>query len=186
MGEGERMLSAAVSARTEIWADCIPRGPDEPDCHTDAAFAAPELVKPAIQAEREGFDAIAIYCFNNAGLEALREKVQILVIAPGQALCRLFDGKAGGLLCPGPGVLPQPAGAGGGSRPVTPALPLDMFKKSVPAPYRCRHAFSPLVLHSSPVRLGWSWDFIFPDSQQAVPVQQYSANPAACSPDLHA
>ena len=90
------MLSAAVSAGTEISADCIPRGPDEPDCHTDAAFAAPELVKPAIQAEREGFDAIAIYCLNDVGLEALREKVQIPVIAPGQALYRLFDGKAGG------------------------------------------------------------------------------------------
>ena len=61
MDDRERMLSAALSPGTEISVDCIKRGPDELDCHTDEAFAAPELVKMAIQAERDGFDAIAIY-----------------------------------------------------------------------------------------------------------------------------
>lgn len=84
MDERERMLSAAVSAGVEISVDCIPRGPDELDCHTDEAFAAPELVKLAIRAEREGFDAIVIYCFSDVGLEALRENVRIPVIAPGE------------------------------------------------------------------------------------------------------
>lgn len=84
MDEREKMLSAAVSAGTEISVDCIPRGPDELDCHTDEAFAAPELVKLAIRAEQEGFDAIVIYCFSDVGLEALRENVRIPVIAPGE------------------------------------------------------------------------------------------------------
>lgn len=84
MDDRERMLSAAVSAGTRISVDCIKRGPDELDCHTDEAFAAPELVKMAIQAEKDGFDAIVIYCFSDVGLDALRENVKIPVIAPGQ------------------------------------------------------------------------------------------------------
>lgn len=77
--------------------DCIRKGPDELDCHTDEAFAAPELVKMAIQAEKDGYDAIVIYCFSDVGLEALRENVKIPVIAPGevtlsvaQTLCSRF------------------------------------------------------------------------------------------------
>ena len=97
MDDRERMLSAAVSPRTEISVDCIRKGPDELDCHTDEAFAAPELVKMAIQAEKDGYDAIVIYCFSDVGLEALRENVKIPVIAPGevtlsvaQTLCSRF------------------------------------------------------------------------------------------------
>jgi len=97
MDDRERMLSAAVSQGTEISVDCIKRGPDELDCHTDEVFAAPELVKMAIQAEKDGFDAIVIYCFSDVGLEACRENVRIPVIAPGetalavaQTLCSRF------------------------------------------------------------------------------------------------
>ena len=84
MDDRERMLSAAVSPGVEISVDCIRKGPDELDCHTDEAFAAPELVKMAIQAEKDGYDAIVIYCFSDVGLEALRENVKIPVIAPGE------------------------------------------------------------------------------------------------------
>lgn len=97
MDDRERMLSAAVSPGTEISVDCIPKGPDELDCHTDEAFAAPELIRLAIQAERDGFDAVVIYCFSDVGLDALRENVRIPVIAPGetalaaaQTLCSRF------------------------------------------------------------------------------------------------
>lgn len=97
MDDRERMLSAAVSPGVEISVDCIRKGPDELDCHTDEAFAAPELVKMAIQAEKDGYDAIVIYCFSDVGLEALRENVKIPVIAPGevtlsvaQTLCSRF------------------------------------------------------------------------------------------------
>lgn len=97
MDERERMLVTALSPGTEISVDCIKKGPDELDCHTDEAFAAPELVKMAIQAERDGFDAIVIYCFSDVGLEACRENVRIPVIAPGetalavaQTLCNRF------------------------------------------------------------------------------------------------
>ena len=84
MDDRERMLSAAVSEGVEISVDCIKKGPDELDCHTDEAFAAPELVKMAIQAERDGYEAIVIYCFSDVGLDAVRENVRIPVIAPGE------------------------------------------------------------------------------------------------------
>lgn len=97
MDDRERMLAAAVSAGTEISVDCIRKGPDELDCYTDEIFAAPELVKMAIQAEKDGFDAIVIYCFSDVGLDAIRENVTIPVIAPGettlavaQTICNRF------------------------------------------------------------------------------------------------
>lgn len=103
MDDRERMLLAAVSPGVRISVDCIKRGPDELDCHTDEAFAAPELVKMAVQAERDGFDAIVIYCFSDVGLEACRENVRIPVIAPGetalaaaQTLCSRFVVVTGG------------------------------------------------------------------------------------------
>lgn len=84
MDRREEMLAAAVPEGTAISVDCIPAGPDELDCCTDEAFAAPELVRMAIRAEKEGFDAIVIYCFSDVGLEACRENVGIPVIAPGE------------------------------------------------------------------------------------------------------
>ena len=64
MDQREKMLSAAVSKGVSISVDCIKKGPDELDCNTDEAFAAPELVKESIKAEQEGYDAIVIYCFS--------------------------------------------------------------------------------------------------------------------------
>lgn len=84
MDARERMLSAALSCGTEVSVDCIKAGPDELDCHTDEAFAAPELIKESIRAEKEGFDAIVVYCFSDVGLDAVRENVRIPVIGPGE------------------------------------------------------------------------------------------------------
>lgn len=84
MDDRERMLSAAVSEGVAISVDCIKKGPDELDCNTDEAFAAPELVKESIRAEKEGYDAIVIYCFSDVGIDAVRENVRIPVIGPGE------------------------------------------------------------------------------------------------------
>lgn len=80
----ELMLKRALSDEVEISVDCIKRGPDELDCNTDEAFAAQELVKESIKAEKEGFDAIIIYCFSDVGIDAIRENVSIPVIGPGE------------------------------------------------------------------------------------------------------
>ena len=84
MDQREQMLLKAVPAGTEISVDCIKAGPDELDCHTDEAFAAAEVVKESIRAEKEGYDAIVIYCFSDVGIEAARENVSIPVIGPGE------------------------------------------------------------------------------------------------------
>lgn len=94
MDDRERMLKAAVSEGVVISVDCIKKGPDELDCNTDEAFAAPELVKESIRAEKEGYDAIVIYCFSDVGIDAVRENVRIPVIGPGETSLL-----AAGLLC---------------------------------------------------------------------------------------
>lgn len=94
LDEREVMLSKALSEGTEISVDCIHRGPDELDCNTDEAFAAPELIKAAIKAEVEGFDAFVIYCFSDVGIDAIRENVSIPVIGPGEITIAIA-----GMLC---------------------------------------------------------------------------------------
>lgn len=84
LDDRERMLAPALSPGVELSVDCIKRGPDELDCHTDEAFAAAELVKEAVRAEREGYDAFVIYCFSDVALDAIRENVSIPVIGPGE------------------------------------------------------------------------------------------------------
>lgn len=84
MDAREEMLKAALSSDAEVSVDCIKRGPDELDCNTDEAFAAAEMVKEARKAEREGYDAIVIYCFSDVGIDAIRENVSIPVIGPGE------------------------------------------------------------------------------------------------------
>ncbi len=84
----EDMLALALSSDAKISVDCIKEGPDELDCHTDEAFAATDLIKRCIEAEKEGYDAIIIYCFSDVGLDAVRENVKIPVIGPGETtLC---------------------------------------------------------------------------------------------------
>jgi allantoin racemase len=84
LDDREVMLSKALSPDAEISVDCIKKGPDELDCNTDEAFAAAELVKECIKAEKDGFDAIVVYCFSDVGIDAIRENVKIPVIGPGE------------------------------------------------------------------------------------------------------
>ncbi len=84
LDDREVMLSKALSPDVEISVDCIKKGPDELDCNTDEAFAAAELVKECIKAEKDGFDAIVVYCFSDVGIDAIRENVKIPVIGPGE------------------------------------------------------------------------------------------------------
>ena len=94
MDQREEMLKAAVSPGVEISVDCIKRGPDELDCNTDEAFASEEMVKESIRAEKEGYDAIVIYCFSDVAIDAIRENVSIPVIGPGETTLALA-----GLIC---------------------------------------------------------------------------------------
>ena len=80
----ERMLSRAVSKETIISADCIQLGPESIESNTEEALAAVEVIKRCIAAERDGFDAVIIYCFSDLAIDAARENVSIPVIGPGE------------------------------------------------------------------------------------------------------
>ena len=53
MDAREAMLKEALSSEVKVSVDCIKHGPDELDCNTDEAFAAAEMVKESIRAEKE-------------------------------------------------------------------------------------------------------------------------------------
>lgn len=80
----ERMLSAALSEGTQISVDCIENGPESIESNTDEVLAGTEVLKLCVKAEKEGFDAVVIYCFSDLAIQAARELVHIPVIGPGE------------------------------------------------------------------------------------------------------
>lgn len=73
----------------------LPGGPRSVESEYDVVQAAPGVVACAIEAEREGFDAIVIDCFADPGLAAAREAVGIPVCGAGEA-CMLTAAGLGG------------------------------------------------------------------------------------------
>lgn len=80
----ERMLSAIARPDTVISMDCITDTEVEIDSALDVVLAGAEIVKRAILAEKDGFDAIVLYCLSDPALVACREAVCIPVIGGGQ------------------------------------------------------------------------------------------------------
>ena len=77
----------AAQARSDacISAVCLERGPASVESIYEDALAAPGVVAAAIQAERDGVDAVVIDCMNDPGMEAAREAVYIPVVGAAQA-----------------------------------------------------------------------------------------------------
>ncbi|QTX31838.1 aspartate/glutamate racemase family protein [Aminithiophilus ramosus] len=94
LNKREIMLKKVLAPDVEVSVDCIKHGPDELDCYTDEAFAASEMVKEAILAEKAGYNAIVTYCFSDIGLDAIRENVSVPVIGPFETTL-----SAAGMLC---------------------------------------------------------------------------------------
>lgn len=80
----EEMLSSIARPDTIISVDCISHGPVSIESAYDEVLVGPELVQRCIQAERDGFDSIVIYCLSDPAVNACREMVHIPVIGPGQ------------------------------------------------------------------------------------------------------
>lgn len=87
----EKMLSRAVSQECEISVDYIADGPVSIESNADEYLASVQLLKKAIQAERDGFEAVVIYCFSDLAIHAVRECVSIPVIGPGAAAISVAD-----------------------------------------------------------------------------------------------
>ncbi len=100
MAERCHLLSAHVGPDTKLHMECLTENQIEIDSALDAALAAPEIIKMAVRAEREGYDAVVLYCFSDPALAACREAVQIPVVGGGQASLLLAPlvGRQAGLL----------------------------------------------------------------------------------------
>lgn len=80
----EKMLSQYAWPGTEISVDCIAGGPESIESAYDEVLACPYIVEQTISAEKEGFDAVIIYCGSDPAVNAAREVVDIPVIGPGK------------------------------------------------------------------------------------------------------
>ena len=94
------LLSAHVGPDVELHMECLVENHIEIDSALDAALAAPEIIKMAVRAENEGYDAVVLYCFSDPAVDACREIVSIPVVGGGQASCLLAPlvGRQAGLL----------------------------------------------------------------------------------------
>jgi len=80
----EEMLGKVTMPSTELSVECIDSGPESIESYYDEALALPSLLKQTKRAEKDGYDAVVIYCGSDPGLEALREIVSIPVVGPGR------------------------------------------------------------------------------------------------------
>jgi allantoin racemase len=82
--ERERMLSAIARPDTIISMDCLTETQVCIDSSLDVILAGPEIIRRAVQAEKDGFDAVVLYCLSDPALAACREAVKIPVLGGGQ------------------------------------------------------------------------------------------------------
>lgn len=89
LAERCRLLSPYVGRDVELHMECLTQSRVEIDSALDAALAAPEIITLAARAQREGYNAVVIYCFSDPALDACREILHIPVVGGGQAACLL-------------------------------------------------------------------------------------------------
>ena len=80
----KRNASNYVSSNTKIDVVNLEKAPEAIENHYDLALAAPATVEAVIEAERKGYDAVVIGCFDDPGLHAARERVSIPVLGLGE------------------------------------------------------------------------------------------------------
>jgi allantoin racemase len=85
LNEREVMLKRFARPDTEISVNCISAGPESIESCYDEVLAGPEIVRQAVEAQRQGFDAVILYCFSDPALDAVRELLTIPVVGPGEA-----------------------------------------------------------------------------------------------------
>jgi allantoin racemase len=70
---------------SQISVVCLDIGPASIESIYEDSLAVPQVVRCAIEAERDGVDAVIIDCMNDPGLEAAREAVSIPVVGAAQS-----------------------------------------------------------------------------------------------------
>lgn len=79
------LLKSRARPDTQISMECPQENNIHIDSMLDVALDAPEIVEMALRAEKNGFDAVGLYCFSDPGIAACRECLSIPVIGGGQA-----------------------------------------------------------------------------------------------------
>lgn len=82
-----RILAGYAGSDTEISMECLTETRVFLNSAADIVLAGPEILKMAVRAEKEGYDAVILYCFSNPAMDACRQAVSIPVIGAGQAAC---------------------------------------------------------------------------------------------------
>lgn len=88
----EKMLMSIARRDTVISMDCLTETNVCIDSLVDVSIASSEIVKRAIQAEKDGFDAVGIYCLSDPGIDACREMLTIPVLGGGQVAFQVACG----------------------------------------------------------------------------------------------
>ena len=103
------ILSRYVGPDTELAMECLTETQVYIDSALDVVLAGPEIVKRAIQAEKDGYDAVVIYCFSDPALEACREVVSIPVVGGAQSsyLVSEMISRQSGILIPNKNRIPE-------------------------------------------------------------------------------
>lgn len=76
----EEAYEAVKDPDTDMTIVNLKRGPESIEQYYDIAWAELETLKEAEKAEKEGYDAVIIYCFSDPALFAAREKLTIPVV----------------------------------------------------------------------------------------------------------
>ena len=81
----ERRLSKAAHPDTQISIVCPAKNEIPVDSMLDVAPDSGGILEMALAAERDAFDAVCLYCFNDPAIDACRERLTIPVVDGGQA-----------------------------------------------------------------------------------------------------
>ena len=109
MDERVSVLRHCAGEDIRLTMDCLHENHVTIDSALDVILAGPEIISMARRAEREGYDAVVLYCFSDPAVDACREAVRIPVIGGGQAayLTALTVSRQFGLLVTDPGRIPE-------------------------------------------------------------------------------
>ena len=85
----EAIFHAFIAPDTQVTARRIAWGGSSIECEYDAAINVPDIIRLAVEGEKEGFDGAIVNCFVDPGLEAVRESVSIPVVGAGSAAVQM-------------------------------------------------------------------------------------------------
>ncbi|MCF7928283.1 MAG: aspartate/glutamate racemase family protein [Spirochaetales bacterium] len=78
--EVEKEVQQFVSSEAVVEIEHLDKGTASIESAFDEALCAPDIIEKAVQAEKDGFDAVFIDCFGDPAVEAAREMVAIPVV----------------------------------------------------------------------------------------------------------